>query len=559
MFGGRTVHCVAALRRGGRKLIENNPSLFITARSQHSSSSSTSRLRLSLGVKQYAPVVAAAVGLGGYLMYKNYPSSVSAKTIDKADQLQLPKFSIEEISKHRSKETGIWVTYAGEVFDITEFVDKHPGGDKILLAAGGALEPFWEMYAVHKESGIVRMLRKYRIGQINEADLKKNVIRNSNDPYANEPKRHPALNINSNKPFNAEPPTELITDNIITPNEIFFIRNHLAVPVVDPKKYVLEITGEGMKKPLKLSLHDLKTKFKKHKVVATMQCAGNRRAEMSRVKEVKGLSWQGTAISNAEWGGAKLMDVLKYAGVAIDDPKIKHVQFEGLDKDPTNAGYGASVPANLVFNSHGEALVAYEMNGVEIPPDHGYPARVIIPGTVGARNVKWVSKIVVSEKESSSHWQQNDYKGFSPSVDWGNADFSKSQAMIEAPVTSAICCPKDGSKLPDNEVVTIRGYAWSGGGRGIIRVDLSIDGGKTWFEADLENVDQEYNRRWAWSLWEKDLEIPKGHKGKLNIIAKAIDTSYNTQPDSIEGIWNLRGLINNAWHRINVQVPDDEE
>ncbi|XP_064618699.1 sulfite oxidase-like [Lineus longissimus] len=432
----------------------------------------------------------------------------------------------------------------------------HPGGTKVLLAAGGALEPFWSMYPVHKESSVIHWLEKYRIGEM-APDEAKHV--DTSDPFAGDPERHPALQVNSARPFNAETPLELLTDNFVTPNELFFVRNHLPVPNVDAKNYKLTVSGLGVK-TMEFSLNDLKKKFKKHTVKATMECAGNRRAEMTEIKEVKGLMWKGTAISNAEWSGVLLRDVLKSCGFNVDDPNVSHVQFEGYDKDPAAGGhYGASVPSELALNPQGDVLLAYEMNGEDLPVDHGFPVRVVIPGTVGARNVKWLSQIVTSNEESKSHWQQNDYKGFNPSVDWDTIDYKNAIPINEAPVTSAICVPQPGKTLDDDEEVSVKGYAWSGGGRGIIRVDLSLDGGKTWQVASLQKDESRYNRHWSWTLWEADLKIPKNHQGKVEIICKATDSSYNTQPDSVAGIWNVRGLLNNAWHKVVAKVPDSEE
>lgn len=229
------------------------------------------------------------------------------------------------------------------------------------------------------------------------------------------------------------------------------MRNHLPVPEVDPSKYKLKIAGTGLKEKT-FTLDEIK-KFPKYTVSAAIQCAGNRRSEMSTVKQVKGLSWAHAAIGNATWSGAKLTDVLKSCGLDLDNADIHHVQFEGLDKGPENIPYGASIPVEKAFSPHGDVILAYEMNGEPLPRDHGYPLRVIVPGVVGARNVKWLSKIILSDKESDSHWQQNDYKGFCPSVDWDTVDFKSAPAIQELPVTSAICSPEEG------EVVTpVEGY-----------------------------------------------------------------------------------------------------
>ncbi|XP_049588638.1 sulfite oxidase, mitochondrial [Syngnathus scovelli] len=478
----------------------------------------------------------------------------------------LPIFSQEEVTKHRTLKDGVWVTFKGSVYDITEFVTMHPGGDKILLAAGGALEPFWALYAVHNQEHVLEILSEYKVGDLRAEDQKKQQSAPSLDPYSSDPERHPVLRVNSLKPFNAEPPPELLSDNYITPSAIFFKRNHLPVPQVDPASYELQVDGlpGGV---LKLSLEDLKKRFPKHTVTATLQCAGNRRSEMNKVKQVKGLNWGISAISNATWAGARLCDVLLAAGYGPDAARwARHVQFEGLDKDVTGTTYGASIPVNKATSEEGDVLLAYEMNGEPLPADHGFPVRVVVPGTVGARNVKWLSKITVSAEESGSHWQQNDYKGFSPTTDWDTVDFKSAPAIQELPIQSAITVPADGAVVPRaGEEVTVKGYAWSGGGREVVRVDVSLDGGKTWQVARLRSGDDEktpepspLGRAWAWKLWELTAPLPPDAH-QLDIVCKAVDNSYNMQPDTVAPIWNLRGVLSNAWHRVKVNISDDEE
>lgn len=185
---------------------------------------------------------------------------------------------------------------------------------------------------------------------------------------------------------------------------------------------------------------------------------------------------------------------------------------------------------------------------------------MICPGIVGARNVKWLSRITISDEESDSHWQQNDYKGFSPSTDWDSVDFSKSPAIQNMPVTSAICSPTENDEVAVNKngYITVKGYAWSGGGNKVVRVDLTADGGKTWHvaklkhgnEADKSNLS---GRNWAWCLWTAEVPIAKGVKN-VEIWSKAVDSNYNVQPESFENIWNLRGVLSNAYSRIKVKI-----
>ncbi|KAL2091354.1 hypothetical protein ACEWY4_013617 [Coilia grayii] len=509
-------------------------------------------------------------GSGAVLAYglHNSQAERAAISIEPASQSSLPIYTQEEVSRHKSLDEGVWVTYRGSVYDITDFISVHPGGDKILLAAGGALEPFWALYAVHSQEHVLEILAEYKVGELNPEDLKKQQkVADSSDPYSTDPERHPALRVNSLKPFNAEPPPELLTDNYITPNALFFKRNHLPVPRVDPKTYKLEI--EGLPRgPVSLTLNDLKTRFPKHTVTATLQCAGNRRSEMNTVKQVKGLNWGIAAISNATWSGARLRDVLYTAGYGPEvAAKARHVQFEGLDRDVTGTTYGASIPLGKAVSEVGDVLLAYEMNGEDLPLDHGYPVRVVVPGTVGARNVKWLGKIVVSEEESKSHWQQNDYKGFSPSTDWDTVDFKSAPAIQELPIQSAITQPAEGAMVDrSTEEVTVRGYAWSGGGREVVRVDVTVDGGKTWHIAQLQGSEKEQEpaaspptgQAWAWKLFEVTVPLP-AEAQELEIMCKAVDNSYNTQPDTVAPIWNLRGVLSNAWHRVKVKINEDSE
>jgi len=484
----------------------------------------------------------------------------------------LPNYTKAEVANHKTPETGIWVTYKNGVYDITQFVQEHPGGQaRIMLAAGGSIESFWALYQQHVSDEVGTILEQHRIGNVAESDRVSASApqKDPNDPYNNDPERHPALLARMMKPYNAETPPVLLAETILTPNELHYVRNHLPVPDVDASKYVLEIAIEGRAEALRLTMDDLKKNFPKYEVDVTIQCAGNRRTDLNKVKEVRGLAWDIGAIGTARWGGAKLRDVLRAAGLDLSDEeilqKLQHVHFEGLDRD-FEKSYTASIPMDKASAINGDCIIAYEMNGTDIPRDHGYPVRAIVPGTVGARNVKWLHRVKASSTENEGHWQQNDYKGFSPNIDWGAVDYKTAPAIQDLPIQSAITIPAANAVLDEgSDEVNVRGYAWAGGGRGIVRVDLSGDGGKTWTTAQLQRPDQALTRSWAWTLFSADVPLPINDptstdpanplQTKHEIICKAVDSSYNSQPDTTAPIWNLRGVLSTSWHRVPVFVP----
>ncbi|KAL3117145.1 hypothetical protein niasHT_007548 [Heterodera trifolii] len=471
----------------------------------------------------------------------------------------LPTFSMEEVRRHGKDAERIWVIFQQGVYDVTEFIANHPGGDRILLAAGASIEPFWAVYPQHKTDEVMEILEEMRIGSLKLEDLQE--IENqqkdapSDDPFTADPSRHPALIVNMQKPFNAETPPSLLVDSFLTPKELFFVRNHMFVPRTDEQTHKVRIDGIGVDKQIVLSLDQLRNNFEPVSIVSAIQCAGNRRSDMNQFKKVQGLMWTGTAISNARWKGCRLRDVLIASGIKPNDERIKHVHFEGADVDASGSRYGASIPFEKAMRP--EVIIAYEMNGDVLTRDHGFPIRLVVPGHVGARQVKWLNAIRLSDEESPSTWQQKDYKAFPSSVQIGDPlPFDTTPAIQEYPVQSVICEPNSNTKIvPGAKTITVRGYAWSGGGRGIIRVEVSPDNGTTWKCAELEQCpEQNIEQMWAWTLWTVELPISEAtiRNGRMELVCKATDRSYNTQPETGIALWNVRGLLHNAWHRVTV-------
>lgn len=347
-------------------------------------------------------------------------------------------------------------------------------------------------------------------------------------------------------------------DSWVTPNSLFFIRHHHPVPVIDHDEFRLNIEGEGTK-TVSLTLEDLRSRFLKREVVTTIQCGGNRRSELDKVKKTSGIPWGPGAISTARWGGVYLREVLMHcAGLSLEGMEyngLRHVICYGVD------GMQASIPIEKALSPFGDVLLAFEMNGEPLPPEHGSPVRLIAPGIVGVRNVKWVGKIQTSKYEAEGVWQRGvAYKGFSPMKRSATEEeCAKVQSIQEMPVTSSIVSPAEGVVV-DGDDIDLRGIAWSGGGCGIVRVDCSADGGKTWVTAELaEGSEQHPSRSWAWTFWEASIPIPDEMRGKaITVLCRATDTSYNTQPERPEHIWNLRGLNCNSWHRVTVQHDDSD-
>jgi len=438
-------------------------------------------------------------------------------------------YSDEEIKKHNT-EKDAWVSYKGNVYNITKFLDMHPGGkDKIMMAAGKPIEPFWEIYQQHYSSEIQSMLNEYKIGTTNK-------YVNLKDPYINEPKRDNLLNELKSKPYNAEPKLEELRKHFITPNENIFVRNHHPVPDINSKNY--EITIKDHNNSINLSIENLKKKYKIHDVITTIQCAGNRRKEFEEIDKVMGLPWVGGAIFNAKWTGVYLKDILKDLNL---DYENEFIHFYGVD-DP----FDTSIPLDKVFEKNSEILLAFKMNDEDILPDHGYPVRVIVPGYFGGKNVKWVKEIKLSNEESLSTWQRGiAYKGMPNNIK-DVSQISKSlidntPTIEELPVQSIIC---EVIETQPNKFI-VKGIAYSGGGKKIIRVDVSNDNGDSWQVADLkEGSEQPRNKAWAWTFWEIELTGNKQH-----FLSKAIDSSYNSQTDNIKNIWNIRGILNNSIFR----------
>jgi sulfane dehydrogenase subunit SoxC len=294
----------------------------------------------------------------------------------------------------------------------------------------------------------------------------------------------------------------------LTPNELFFVRNHTSTPHLNPDTWRLRIEGSGVRKPVELTYEELigmpsvtETKF--------LECAGNFRSqyEVLHGKKASGTQWRSGSVGVAEWTGVPLSRVLERAGVK---PTAKDVMPEGLDSMRVRR------PMPIEKALDGETLLVYKMNGEVLPPDHGFPVRLLLPGWIGVANVKWVGRIEVSEELLSSPWNTTSYRMF------GEA-YPDSPIIFSHDVKSAFELAWGGSLPAGRHVVT--GRSWSAHGK-IAKVEVSTDGGGNWRLATLlkRNIPK------AWVQW----EIPwNATPGSYHLMARATDEHGNVQPLTI--------------------------
>ena len=282
-------------------------------------------------------------------------------------------------------------------------------------------------------------------------------------------------------------------------------------------------------------------------VPATLQCAGNRRQELMAARPIVGeLDWGPEAIGNAEWAGVRLGDVLRRAGISLEAGGW-HTAFSGLDETERQGRritFGGSISLEKAFEP--DVILAHTMNGQPLRAAHGFPLRVIVPGYIGARSVKWLQGIMVQAQPSVNYFQAHAYKLFPPHVTDETVNWTAGCMLEETPITSVIASPEAGECLRTPEVV-VRGYATAAGRAALVRVELSVDGGGTWADVELLGPAQPG----AWRLWQARVSL---RPGAHTLVVRAHDDAGNAQPPDVLPIWNFKGYMNNAWHRVNVEV-----
>jgi len=349
----------------------------------------------------------------------------------------------------------------------------------------------------------------------------------------------------NDRPWNIEAQAHLLNEKI-TSNQNMFIRNNGKIPEnIDVKNWTITFDGESVKAPKTYTLAELKSKFKQYTYQLTLECGGNGRSEFD--PPAKGNQWTVGAVSCATWTGVRLRDVLEDVGIKENAVYIGYhaadVHLSGdLDKEPISRG------APMVKALQDETLLAFKMNGDDIPLAHGYPLRLVAggwPASVSGKSITGISgrgKVQDGEKMTGSS-----YKVPCEPVAPGEKVKDEDMCIIESmPVKSLITYPKTGAQIKEGKSLKINGHAWAGE-LDVTKMEYSIDFGSSWTTCELEPP----ANRLAWQHFSANISFPK--KGYYEVWARATDSRNNSQPMVLPG-WNPKGYLNNACHRIAVKV-----
>jgi sulfite oxidase len=349
----------------------------------------------------------------------------------------------------------------------------------------------------------------------------------------------------NDKPWNMEAQAHLLDDKI-TPNKYIFIRNNGLIPEnIAIANWTLTIDGESVAQKKTYTLAQLKSKFKQHTYQLTLECGGNGRAEYD--PPAKGNQWTIGAIYCAEWTGVRLRDVLEDAGIKNDAVYIGyHAADKHLSRDPEKEPISRGTPMAKALQD--ETLLAFTMNGEDIPLVHGYPLRLVAGGWPASVSGKWVERISIRNKvHDGAKMTGSAYRVPCNPVEPGEKVSEKDMCIIESmPVKSLITYPKTGAIISEGKKITIRGHAWAGELE-VLKMEYSIDFGSTWKVCSIEKP----VNRLAWQHFSAQVDFPK--KGYYEVWSRATDSQGTAQPMLIPG-WNPKGYLNNACQRIAIKV-----
>lgn len=346
----------------------------------------------------------------------------------------------------------------------------------------------------------------------------------------------------NDRPINAETPPHLLND-AITPNNRFFVRNNGTVPE-NTSADGWQLTIDGMvDNPMTLTIPELQDQFEVVTLALVIECGGNGRAFFD--PPASGNQWTYGAIGCAEFTGVRLRDVLQKAGPKDGVIYTAHEGADGHlsgDPDKTPISRGVTLEKAMTDN----VLIAFQMNGTDIPVLNGAPLRLVVPGWPGSCSQKWLTRIWLrdvvhdgAKMTGTSYRVPN--RPVAPGEEVAESDFEIIERM---PVKSLITNPPTGADLTDRRV-PLRGHAYSGD-RSITEVDISIDFGATWMKAELDPAVNDG----AWQDWRLEVTFPQA--GYYEVWSRATDSSGEAQKFAIA--WNPKGYLNNSMHRVAVRI-----
>jgi len=349
----------------------------------------------------------------------------------------------------------------------------------------------------------------------------------------------------NDRPINAETPAHLLNDEV-TPNRYMFIRNNGIPPEsINPEIWELRIEGESCITPTTFTIDDLKARFEQVTLQLQLECGGNGRSEF--VPAASGNQWTTGAVGCPTFTGVRLRDVLNFCGVAQD---AVYVGYFGADThtsgDPNLDPISRGVTITKAMER--ESLIAWAMNGEDIPLQNGYPLRLVCGGWPGSVSGKWVNRIIVRDRvHDGEKMAPPSYTVPTVPVAPGSRVPDEEMRIIESmPVKSLITFPQSGITHDFRQRLTVRGHAWAGDDQ-ISGVFLSIDFGATWLPTAVASP----ANRLAWQSFQSWAQFPE--PGYYEVWARAMDNQGRSQPMVVPG-WNPRGYLNNACHRIAVQA-----
>jgi DMSO/TMAO reductase YedYZ molybdopterin-dependent catalytic subunit len=333
------------------------------------------------------------------------------------------------------------------------------------------------------------------------------------------------------EPLNLEMPFSTL-DSFITPTKSFYVRAHFPIPKIDQRTWRLRIEGE-VEKSFEMTYDEL-LKMESRKIPATLECAGNNRNFLE--PKVKGVQWGLGAVGTAEWTGVPLSILLDRAVVR---PNASEVILEGADRgtveDPKGPAGELKFARSVSLEKARSALLAYKMNDVDLPPEHGFPVRAIVPGWYAMASIKWLQRIIVTDQAFNGYFQTLDYAFWKR-----RGDMAERVPLSEMQTKAEIARPAEGETVPANSNVRVHGAAWTSAGE-ITKVELTTDGGSTWNHAQLLGQAKPN----AWRLWEFNWKTP-ATAGKEKLISRATDSRGRTQPterDPDRGTYMINHLL----------------